>query len=84
MNDDAFSDWVQDNLESLQEAYVDYLLNSKVNDIAEWVFFWDKPEKDILTHARQAKDAWERWLEGQYENYCGQEMEPENMAGSER
>jgi len=79
-----YSDWVNKHEESLREAYIDYLNNSKVHDVHDYYFFWDRvtPEK-VLEWSRQAQDAFEEWCAAEYEDWSAYEPDPEDM-GADR
>ena len=61
-----YSDWYEQNEDSLKERYVDYINQSKAHDIYEYVFWWDwkleQIAKDRLTQMAQ----FETWCEATF------------------
>lgn len=77
-----YADWVEENLESLQEGFIEYLKESRDNELFDYVFFWDNDEKRVEKLARDARESFERYCQSCFEQ--GLEPEREDVLGCER
>lgn len=64
------TDWYERSEESLRDAYLDYLLNSKVMDIQESIFWFETAPEKLAAEAKKAKQAYDDWVAAKFEEYC--------------